>query len=188
MTQFSETEKSLTEFGKRTVKLAKINLGATRLVDGKQRRTDNSGVLRNSLDFNVRVSKSGNSFEFDFVMEDYGVFVDSGRDGTEKKNRKGILKGESNRGIGIPKQKLLSWIKSKPVRLKDLKTGKFIEQTQSRINSLAFLINRKIREKGITATLFFSEPFDQEFLKLPEEVVEAFGLDVETFLEFTLKD
>jgi len=162
----------LDEFGERVTKLARINVGATRTVNGKRRKIDNSGKLRNSIKYNVNVSKSGKSFAFDISMEDYGENVDKGR----------------KPGKGIPVNELLKWIKSKPIRVRDLKTNSFVKQTESRINSLAFLINRKIKEKGIAATNFLSDPFSKEFKDLPDDVMGAFGLDVEQFLEFSLKE
>jgi len=35
--------------------------------------------------------------------------------------------------------------------------------------------------------LFFTKPFEQAFKKLPDELTESFGLDVEDFLAFALK-
>jgi len=162
----------LDEFGERVTKLARINVGATRTVNGKRRKIDNSGKLRNSIRYNVSVSKKQSSFEFDISMEDYGENVDKGR----------------KPGKGIPVNESLKWIKSKPIRIRDLKTKSFVKATESRVNSLAFLINRKIKEKGIAATNFLSDPFSKEFKDLPDDVIEAFGLDVEQFLEFSLKE
>ena len=163
-------KKILDDFGARVVKLSKINIGATRTVNGKKRRTDNSGKLRKSLNYGLDVGK--NSFGFYIEMEDYGEWVDKGR----------------KPGKGMPVRELMQWIKSKPIRLRDLKTGSFIESTPSRLKSLGFLINRKIKEKGIKPTNFLSDPFEQEFKLLPEEITEAFSLDIDTFLETSLSE
>ncbi len=32
-------------------------------------------------------------------------------------------------------------------------------------------------------TMFFTKPFEDAFLRLPEDVIEKFGLDVDEFLE-----
>ena len=161
-----ETNKVLNNFGKRVTKLAKINIGKKK----KGRRIDNSGKLRKSVGYELETFKSGN-FSFSFLMEDYGENVDQGR----------------KPGKGIPVKELMSWIKSKPVRLRDLDTGSFIKSTKSRLKSLSFLINRKIREEGIEATHFFSDPFEKEFKKLPEKLLESFGLDLDIFLESSFK-
>lgn len=151
-------QKELDNFGKRVVKLAKINVGARR--NGKV--IDSSGTLRQSLDYNLEVFKTGN-FYFSIEMEDYGVNVDKGR----------------KPGSMPPTSPILQWIKRKPVRLRDLKTGSFIKQTESKLKGLAFVIARKIKEKGIKETLFLTAPFEQEFKKLSDDLLDAFALDID---------
>lgn len=155
------TNKVLNNFGQRVTKLAKINIGKKK----KGRVIDNSGTLRESIDYELKTFASGN-FSFSFLMEEYGENVDKGR----------------KPGKGIPVKALMSWIKSKPIRLRDLETGSFIKSTKSRLNSLSFLINRKIKKEGIEATNFFSEPFEKEFKKLPDQLLKSFGDDLDLFL------
>ena len=69
----SEVKNVLENFGRYLVKESRKNL--TR--KGKRDRSK----LYNSLDYNLRVGP--NSFEFDFLMEDYGDFVDQGVKGTK---------------------------------------------------------------------------------------------------------
>ena len=52
--------------------------------------------------------------------------------------------------------------------------------------SLQFALANHIFRHGIRPSLFFTKAFDKEFRELPEEVVEAYGLDVERFMEITL--
>lgn len=156
-----EIQKELDNFGQRVVRLAKINLGARR--NGKV--IDSSGTLRRSLDYNLEVFKSGN-FSFSIQMEDYGENVDKGR----------------KRGSMPPTEPILKWIKRKPVRLRDLKTGSFIKQTESKLRGLAFVIARNIKRKGIKETNFLTDPFTSEFNKLSDELVTAFALDIDTLL------
>ena len=186
----NNVQKILDDFGARVTKLAKINVGASRTVDGKRRKTDSSGKLRNSISYNAKVSKTNKSFEFSISMQEYGVFVDGGRDGTEKKraSNKSLFYSSTRTGKGIPLKPLLAWIKKKPIRVRDLSTGSFVKATESRIKSLAFLINRKIREEGIAATNFLSDPFGKEFKGLPEKIIKGFGLDVEEFFKFSTKE
>mgnify|MGYP003631069922 FL=1 len=154
-------QKELDNFGKRVVKLAKINIGARR--NGKV--IDSSGTLRRSLDYNLEVYKTGN-FHFSIEMEDYGTYVDKGR-----------MKGSMP-----PTAPILKWIKKKPIRLRDLKTKSFVKQTESKLKGLAFVIARKIKEKGIKETLFLTAPFEQEFKKLSDDLLDAFNLDIDTLL------
>tara|TARA_R100001377_G_C3151383_1_gene96411 strand:+ start:283 stop:759 length:477 start_codon:yes stop_codon:yes gene_type:complete len=156
-----ETKKELDNFGKRVIKLAKINLGASR----KGRVIDSSGTLRKSLSYDLKVFKTGN-FRFSIDMEDYGENVDQGR----------------RKGSQPPTAPILKWIKKKPIRLRDLKTGSFVKQTESKLKGLAFAIARKIKREGIKETLFLTEPFEKEFKKLSTELVDAFALDINKLL------
>jgi len=173
----SAVENTLNKFGKRVTKLARINLGSRQ--NGKV--IDSSGNLRKSLDYEVEVFKSGN-FSFNISMEDYGVYVDKGR-----KKGKGTP-WSKDKGFYVIKK----WIKTKPLRLRDYSKGvsptgrKFIQKKETAINSAAFLINRKIKEKGIKATNFISEPFEKEFKKLSNDLVKSFDLDIDKFLETSL--
>ena len=154
------------------VRLAKIGISAKRKArrsNGKiyYKRIDNTGKLRNSLRGNVNTS--ANSFSADIMMEEYGEWVDKGR----------------KKGKGAPPSAIRKWIKQKPLRVRDAQ-GQFVKATESRINSLAYLINRKIKRKGIEATNFLTEPFELKFKNLPQEIIEAYSLDVEDFLRFTI--
>lgn len=42
---------------------------------------------------------------------------------------------------------------------------------------------KKGSKRGIKPTFFLTEPFEEEFKKLDEDVVEAFGLDLEEFFQ-----
>ena len=147
-------------FGERIVRLSKINL-----TTGKSNSTNK---LRNSIKYNLDVHK--NSFHFDIEMEDYGEWVDEGREA----------------GTWSPPLAILKWIHQKPIRLRDKKTGEFLKQTTSNLAGLAYVINRKIFEKGIEPTNFLSDPFKKEFKKLPEQLAEAYALNVADFLESSL--
>jgi hypothetical protein len=50
----------------------------------------------------------------------------------------------------------------------------------------AFLIARSVYHKGITASRFFTKPFEKGFERLPTEIVEAYALDIEKFAQETL--
>jgi len=83
-----------------------------------------------------------------------------------------------------PVKKLSDWAKTRNIRLRD-EQGRF---TKGNYNTIGYLIARSIYRKGIKPTLFFTKPFEQAFKKLPDELVEKFGLDVEDFLAYTLKE
>lgn len=156
-----ETQKALDKFGKMVVIRASAQL--------RLKKINYTGRLDDSLDYDLNVTK--NSLNLDFLMEDYGVVVDKGR----------------KPGKGAPPDKILEWVLKKPIRVRDSK-GKFVNATMRQKEALAFAINRKIKEEGIKPTNFFSGQFDKYFEKLPRQLQEAYGLDVENFLKFTTKN
>lgn len=119
-----------------------------------------------------------NSFSLYFEMEDYGAYQDKGVSGTRKKYNTPF----SYTSKMPPIKPLADWAKSKNIRLRDA-GGKF---KKGNYNTIGFLISRSIFRNGIKPSLFFTKPFEQAFEKLPEELLQAYGLDVEDFLQFTL--
>jgi hypothetical protein len=50
------------------------------------------------------------------------------------------------------------------------------------------MISRSIYLKGTPETKFFREAFETTYKSLDENIVEKYGLDLETFLKFSLKE
>lgn len=156
-------------FGSRVLDLARINLGRSytaKRSNGKsyRKRIDSSGTLRKSLDYNVLTRGEDGRFisgRLEFEMASYGKWVDAGR----------------KKGKGIPSEPLKRWIKQKPIRIRDLETGSFVKATEARINSLAFLISRNAKKRGIKPTNFISEPLNDEMPKFSQQLTEALGDD-----------
>jgi len=136
-----------------------------------------SNALYKSLNGNVKAMQ--NSILVEFEMEDYGLFQDKGVSGTQKKYNTPY----SYTTKMPPIAPLAKWAKSKNIRLRD-EQGKY---KKGNYNTIGYLISRSIFRKGIKPSLFFTKPFEQAFKKLPDELVEKFGLDVEDFLAYTLK-
>lgn len=148
-----------------------IQQSRSRLTKG---RKNVNKKLYNSIDGEVKVDP--NSFSLSFFMEDYGVFQDKGVSGTKKKYNTPF----SYTTKMPPRKSIEDWISKRRFQFRD-KKGKFMSY-----QSMSYIIRRSIFEKGIKPSLFFTKPFEQAFKKLPDELVEAYGLDVEEFLEFTL--
>ena len=149
-----------------------VQQSRSRLSKGKK---NVNGKLYKSIDGEVEVNP--NSFSLSFSMEDYGVYQDKGVSGTKKKYNTPF----SYTSKRPPRKTLEEWISKRRFQFRD-KKGKFMSY-----KSMSFLIQRSIFEKGIKPSLFFTKPFEQGFKKLPDEIVEAYGLDIEELLEFTLK-
>jgi hypothetical protein len=111
-------------------------------------------------------------------MEDYGKFQDKGVSGTEKKYDT-VFKYTNKMP---PVKPLIEWVSKRRFQFRDKKTGKFMSY-----KSTGFLVAKGIYKNGIKPSLFFTKPFEKAFQTMPDEVVKAYGLDVEKFLQSTIK-
>lgn len=135
---------------------------------------NSSKKLYNSLKSDLKVSK--NSFQLDFSMEKYGEFQDKGVSGKKVKYDTEF----SYKSKMPPPSKLDKWIVKRGLAPRS-KSGQFLSR-----KTLQFLIARSIYNKGIKPSLFFTKPFNNEYKKLSDNLIEAFGLDMEEFLKYTL--
>jgi hypothetical protein len=170
-----ETKLYLDKFGKYVVQQSKTNLT-------KKDKKD-KGDLYDSIGYDLQVGK--NSFSLSFKMTDYGQFVDKGVKGKTSSNR--APNSPFRFGTGSGKKGGLTngidgWVKRKRIQFKDKKSGKFMSY-----DSTAYLIRNSIYNKGLKTTNFFTRPFELAFAKLPDELVEAFALDMENLLNYTTK-
>jgi hypothetical protein len=158
------TEDALKKFIKEVVSESKENL-STKGINA-------SGDLSKSIKGNVNVGD--NSIELTIEAQDYLKFIDKGV--------AGVKGGRSLAGYAYTNKKppvrfLQTWLKQK--------SGKFRQKNQ---RSIAFAIQNKIFNYGIKPTEFFTKPFESAFERLPDDLVKAYALDLEDFIEFTLKD
>ena len=169
---FAKTQDALNKFAKYVVSQSKANLTRS--------KKNASGNLRNSIGYDLKVSP--NSFELEFIMAEYGMFVDEGVQGSkssyiESRNSRFEFSG---RFKTIPTKSLDRWVVRKGIKGVRDEKGRFIKR-----DSLKYLIAKSIYEKGIKASLFFTKPFEKAFDNLPTEIVEAYALDIDEFFEFT---
>jgi len=152
-----------------------IQQARTRLTKGNK---NVSKSLYDSLKGNVKVTP--NAIELSFEMDEYGMYQDKGVSGKQKKYDTPY----SFKSKMPPIKPLAEWAKKRNIRLRD-EQGRF---ARGNYNTIGFLIARSIYRKGIKPSLFFTKPFEQGFKKLPDTLIEQFGLDVEDFLAYTLKE
>jgi len=157
----------LNTFRKRVIQQAKSNLTKT----GKNA----SKRLYNSLDSDLKGSP--NSFQLDFTMADYGEFVDKGVSGVEKKYNTPF----NYKSKRPPLKPIQDWVTRRRFQFRNRETGKFMS-----FKSTAYLVAGGILKNGIKPSLFFTKPFQKAFERMPDELVEAYGLDVEQFLQYTI--
>ena len=165
------TNKELNKFAKGVIREAKKNL----------RKHSSSKDLEGSLSHELVINKS--SFSLAFYMLDYGRFLDEGvrgAGGTRKSTSK--FKSTNNKGK-MWKQKG----GSSPYRFTNKKpSAKHFKQWARAKGLNEHAIAEAVYRQGIEPTHFFSKAFDKQFKKLADNVVEAFGLDIDDFLEQTL--
>jgi hypothetical protein len=154
--QQSELQLELNKFRDYVISQAKANL--TR--GGK----NVSKGLYNSIKGNVKANP--NSFEMDFSMDEYGIYQDKGVSGIKKKYNTDYK--YTNK---MPPAKAFDkWVVRKGLAPRE--KGKF----KSR-KSLSFAIARSVYYNGIKPSLFFTKPFEKAIKRLPNDLVEAFGID-----------
>jgi len=171
---YKELQIELSRFGKAVVKQARTNLT-------KQRREDTKD-LYNSLKYDLDVHKQ--SFSLSFEMLEYGMYVDQGVKGKSSSNkapRSPFKFGSGTGKKGGLTRSIEKWVKRKNIKFRN-KKGQFITSKNT-----SFLISRSIYQKGIKPSLFFTKPFEKAFDRLPDELIVQFGLDVNDFLEESLK-
>jgi hypothetical protein len=161
------TSKYLNDFAKYVIQQSRSNLT-------KGNKNVNK-ALYNSLDKQIEVG--ANSFRLAFLMENYGEFQDKGVSGTQRKYNTPF----SYKSKRPPLKPIQDWVSKRRFQFKDKKTGKFMSY-----KSTAYLVAGGILKNGIKPSLFFTKPFEKAFERLPDELIEAYGLDVEQFLQYTL--
>ena len=172
----TETLNTLQAFNKYVIQQARTNL--------TKGNKNVSKKLYDSLKAQTKVNP--NSIENYIEMEQYGQFLDLGVKGKVSSQRAPNSPFKYGSGTGKKgglTEGIRGWLKARRFKFKNRETGKFMSYEQT-----AQLITRSIYLKGTKPTLFFSKPFAKGFESLPDELIKAYGLDIETFLKFTLKE
>ncbi len=171
---FKNTEEAMINFGKYVVQQSRSRLSKSGSKKGK---------LYKSIDYALEIMPNSFLLRFPFMKDiDYAKFIDQGVKGTKSnylQNRNTPFKYKNK----MPPVKVFDKWSIKQGIAPRSKQGKF----KSR-QSLKFALAKSIYQKGIPAKFFFTKSFDMGYKNLPNQVIEAFGLDVkERFKEFTIK-
>lgn len=167
----------LNEFGKRVVIQSKAEL--------KKKGKNASKSLSNSLDYDLKVSK--NSFQLSFNMEDYGKFIDRGvkgvggtkADGTKWKKKRVTNNDYKYKNKRPPAKAFSAWTVKRGIAPRNDK-GQFTTR-----KGLQFAIANSVYHTGLETTNFFTKPFEKAFALLPDDILEAYGLEVDKLLKLT---
>ena len=168
-------ERYLNSFGKSVVNKAKGIL--------KKKKKVVSGKLLNSISYKLKKDNDGLTVQF--MMVDYGTFVDKGVSGTKQKRTYVDYKGKrkdtpyefgKTRDGGLTRG-LDNWIVRRGIAPRDAK-GRFISR-----KSLKFLIARKIYTKGIQGVSFFQKPLQLGMKDFYNKVGKAIKEDIENIIK-----
>lgn len=167
--QLKDTQDALNAFGKYVVQQSRSKL--------TQSNKNASNRLYDSLGYELKVMP--NSFSMAFLMENYGEYQDKGVSGTEVKYNTPYKYTNKM----PPPSAFSQWVVRKGLKGTRDASGRFVSR-----KGLQFAIAKSIFKKGIKPSLFFTKPFEAAFKNLPDDIVEAYGLDVENFLKTTINN
>ncbi len=181
--KLTQTQEALQQFLDDVIKKSKDNLSKEGINASKG--------LSNSFDSSLRVSN--NSFEASISAENYLPFIDRGVKGVKSGSSLGDpitkkafaykSKGGKTGLKGMPPPKAFDkWNVIRGRAGRDEK-GRFLTRKQLNFRTAVGVFNY-----GIKPTKFFTDPFEKEFNNLPNDLIEAYGLDVEKFMKFILKE
>ena len=182
-----ETVKIASEFATDVIRLARINLGATRTkyrVKAKWKRLgpkDWQPVSVQRIPFKGRITNTGKlaaSHGVNLVRTSEGVVIQF----FSTSGYASIVNDGRKPGKYAPVDKIDKWSKSKPVRVRDA-SGSFIAETTENRSAQNFLINRKIKHFGIEATNYFNEAFEQSWKKYGNQFEEAISNDLTNLIK-----
>ena len=175
-----EVEKTIKRFRDYVIQQSRSNLSKT--------GHNNSKALYNSLKGEV-VTENDYTI-VGFTMANYGMFVDQGVKGktSSTKAPKSPFKFGSGTGAkGGLTQGIKKWVRQKGFQFRSKEEGskgRFLSY-----ESTAYLITRAIFHKGIKPSLFFTKPFEAGYKKyIDTDLIKAFGQDIETMVDYNLKD
>jgi len=171
--EIKNVQKTLNEFGAMVLENARRNLKT----GGKFGTHNASGNLSRSLNFKTKINP--NSLEFDFFAEDYWKLLDYGTKGSESSRKAPNSPYQAKASIGA----IDKWVVRKGLKGTRNKAGQFTKRSQ-----LVATITRSINKTGTPETKFFRSAFDKEYANFDQNVAEKYGLDLEEFLKFSLKD
>lgn len=148
---FPKTTAAIENLGRALIELYRDKLAA----DGNM-----NSELYSTIRYSVRQGNGG--FTITVTLEEYWKYIEYGR----------------KPGKMPPREKILSWIKKKPImpRSMTLRSGRTVVPS---VPQLSFLIARKIGRDGIDPKPYFSQSLDQAKRLYVDAISEALKADIE---------
>ena len=176
----SNVEKEFELFGQRVVKQARTILTKKGINATKD--------LYNSLQYNTKVFQNSNALQFTLSMEDYGKFINEGVKGVGGTKANGERwKVKKNTGRFKYKNKMPPakafdrWLTIKGKNVRDSR-GRFVPR-----KSAQFAVAKAVYHQGIEQTDFLNRPIELALEKLPDDLVRAYGLDLDRILQIAIQ-
>jgi hypothetical protein len=180
MLKLEKVNKTIQMFRDYVIKESKDNL--------KRTGHNNTSALANSIKGEI-VTEDGFTI-VGFTMANYGAFVDKGVKGktsSTKAPNSPFKFGSGSGQKGGLTAGIKKWVRQKGFQFRSKEEGskgRFLSY-----DSTAYLITRSIFNKGIKPSLFFTKPFEAGYKKyIDVDLLKAFGQDVETMVDYNLKD
>jgi len=171
--ELKKVQEALNAFGASVVERAKENLK----IGGKYGTHNASGKLSNSLNYKTKVNP--NSIEFDFYAEDYWKELDFGTKGSQSSNKAPNSPYKATAKLAD----IDRWVVRKGLQGTRGAGGKFVNR-----KLMVASITKSINKTGTPETKFFRSAFDKEYENFNNNIADKYGLDLEEFLKFSLKD
>lgn len=145
------------------------------------RQKSASGKLMDSLNAEVKVMP--NSIRLFFEMEEYGFYQDQGVKGVSSGRSLSNFRFGSGTGKeGGLTEGIKKWVRQRRIKFRD-KKGRYLSS-----DATAMLITRSIWHRGIKPSMFFTTPFKQAFKTLPDEMIDAYGLESEELFDTIMRE
>jgi hypothetical protein len=186
----SAVEEVLFDYAKQFQKMASRQLRRANKIS--------TGKLEDSITFEV--TDTGDGYELALKVLYYYKFVDQGVRGAGE-NSKNNTSPYKYRDKMPPIKEILKWIKQKgslKASAEDQKRGLSKAQKSSRAlkaaakkikpKTLAFLIARKIQQRGLPYTGFWERSFEKTFKGLDVKLAEVTGLNIRTNFDQLIKE
>ena len=165
--------KVINEMAKVVIDLMKEDYKRWKQVGNRKRRAVATGTLVKSLAYRLNIK--GNDIDITVYAK-----------GDAKNYYEAVEFGRGKNKKAPPVDSILSWMKAKPVVLRDSR-GKFTKSTQEQKKAVAFLIAKKIGKDGIPARRSFDEAVSLVIDEFTDKLSEAYAKDFSISLEKTFR-
>tara|TARA_E500000318_G_C3504313_1_gene189625 strand:+ start:377 stop:886 length:510 start_codon:yes stop_codon:yes gene_type:complete len=156
---------TLNDFAKLVIKGAKAEL--------RRQKKVNTGATLQSLDYKIETTSDGFKLAFvDTRDKPIADFVDKGVSGIIKKYNTPY----SYKFKRPPANVLIDWVSSRRFQFRDKDTGRFLSYATT-----GYMIRESIFKRGLKPTLFFTKPFNKYFEMLPDQLFEAYAIEIDRF-------